>query len=620
MKILYLLVISITILFLTYAIHNYFTYDVAINETKKSTTLRILAQSNNIMIDLDKYIDNRLTNFQDLAQIDQIKEAAKESNVEFENLADKKISTGNIEDKLKNIETPFFSEISNSDLPDELKNLINLYKNEYDYDVVNELYVTNKYGFNIALGSGTLDYRQDDEVWWPTVKNNNFYIGNLSYYEKYHDYAMIMAFPILDENGEFIGAMSILVNLKDLLHDFINDADVLRESKKNVVLLDDSGAVIFENGDFYPTGPPKEYLADLTKETGSFETSGDRHMLVAYAKSIGYKDFKGFDWVVAIEQDPSIVLDEFQESQHTILLSLILGIVSAVVLSIILAYFVSRPLSMISKSIMKISNGDFSTKLRQSKITEINFIVDAFNNMEISLKKLLDTEKELAAANMRIKNERLTAIGELAASMAHDMKNPLGVIKSGIDIIKRRAKTEDGEINEIFQRMDRAISRMNHQVEDVLNYVRVTPLHVAPVSINSVILSALKSIEVPKNIDLQVDQQDILVKCDEKKMEIVFINLILNAIQAIGDNDGSIKIRTISESDRVVIEIQDSGAGIPEEIISDIFKPLVTTKQKGTGLGLASCKNIIEQHGGTISFTNNPTRFAISLPKNNENE
>jgi signal transduction histidine kinase len=97
-------------------------------------------------------------------------------------------------------------------------------------------------------------------------------------------------------------------------------------------------------------------------------------------------------------------------------------------------------------------------------------------------------------------------------------------------------------------------------------------------------------------------------------MEIVFGNILLNSIQAIGDNAGQIYIRYAKKADSAIIEIVDSGAGIPQEHISKIFDPLFTTKQKGTGLGLTSCKNIIEQHGGTISAKNAPTTFTIVLP------
>jgi len=97
-------------------------------------------------------------------------------------------------------------------------------------------------------------------------------------------------------------------------------------------------------------------------------------------------------------------------------------------------------------------------------------------------------------------------------------------------------------------------------------------------------------------------------------MEVVFINLLLNSIQSIDQNQGIISIRIKQINKNAIIEIEDSGSGIPDEVINDIFKPLITTKQKGTGLGLASCKNIIEQHGGSISFQNNPTIFTIAIP------
>lgn len=277
-------------------------------------------------------------------------------------------------------------------------------------------------------------------------------------------------------------------------------------------------------------------------------------------------------------------MDEFEELEKNFLVSTLVGIISAIILGVLLSYFVTNPLSKLSKLTTLLGTGNFDAKIQKSKIAEINAIIDSFGEMEISLKKLFETEKRLAEANARIKNERLTAIGELAASMAHDMKNPLGTIRSGMDIIKRNSTINSKEVEGVIQRMDRAVSRMAHQVEDVLNFVRVTPLSLKPVSINTVIESAIKSIEIPKIIQVIIEGDLITITCDEKKMEIVFINLILNSVQAIGDNPGQIIIKTKKVNENAVIEIEDSGTGVPQKIISDVFKPLVTTKQKGTGL------------------------------------
>ncbi|MEX0640166.1 MAG: HAMP domain-containing sensor histidine kinase, partial [Nitrosopumilaceae archaeon] len=212
----------------------------------------------------------------------------------------------------------------------------------------------------------------------------------------------------------------------------------------------------------------------------------------------------------------------------------------------------------------------------------------------------------------------LVGIGEIAASMAHNMKNPLGTIQSSADIVKRNVKGNSKEIDEVLARMDRAIDRMSRQIDDVLNFVRVSPLIASSVPVSSLLNGAVESIDVPNNITIKIPQTDLQIKCDPKKMEIVFINLILNAIQAIRNNHGTIKVQTKEENGFAIIEIEDSGPGIPEVVFPKIFGVLVTTKEKGTGLGLSTCKNIIEQHGGTISAKNNPTTFTIKIPLKND--
>ena len=107
---------------------------------------------------------------------------------------------------------------------------------------------------------------------------------------------------------------------------------------------------------------------------------------------------------------------------------------------------------------------------------------------------------------------------------------------------------------------------------------------------------------------------DASITCDTKQIEVVFSNILLNSVQAM-ENSGEIKIRITENDENVSIEIEDSGPGIPEDKIEQIFEPLFTTKSSGTGLGLVSSKNIVEQHNGTITVKNNPTNFEIKLPK-----
>lgn len=121
-------------------------------------------------------------------------------------------------------------------------------------------------------------------------------------------------------------------------------------------------------------------------------------------------------------------------------------------------------------------------------------------------------------------------------------------------------------------------------------------------------------INAPENIKIDVPLNDISLYCDSSKLTIVLTNLINNSIQAL-EAGGKITIKASEDNDYSIIQIEDSGSGIPSEVLLKIFEPLVTTKSTGTGLGLASCKYIIEEHSGSIAVQNNPTTFTIKIPK-----
>ncbi len=228
------------------------------------------------------------------------------------------------------------------------------------------------------------------------------------------------------------------------------------------------------------------------------------------------------------------------------------------------------------------------------------------DNLQIDLG---EKTKKLAQA------ERLSAIGELSARLAHDLRNPLTVLKGVVEIA--RARTKSGEIyfsTKQIDMMERAIARMSNQIDDVLEFVKIQSLHVTKNSLLDTLGLSLAKINKSSNIKIHIPDNSIEFVYDSDKIEIVFDNLLNNSMQAIND-DGVITIRFIDIENEVEIEVEDSGGGVSDEIISKVFEPLFTTKKKGTGLGLASCKSIVEQHGGSISIRNKPTVFTIKLPK-----
>jgi signal transduction histidine kinase len=212
---------------------------------------------------------------------------------------------------------------------------------------------------------------------------------------------------------------------------------------------------------------------------------------------------------------------------------------------------------------------------------------------------------------------RLAAIGELASRLAHDLRNPLSVIKNTVEIMETKPKPRIEERVIYFNRLHRAIDRISHQIEDVLDFVRPLALSFENHLVNDVISSALEKITIPDYVKINLPKNFVYLVCDFTKLEVVFTNLIMNSIQAM-NNVGQVDITIFEQDKNVVIQIADNGCGIPQSIMSRIFEPLFTTKQTGTGLGLASCKKIIEQHKGIINVTSiegKGTTFTIKIPK-----
>jgi signal transduction histidine kinase len=260
-------------------------------------------------------------------------------------------------------------------------------------------------------------------------------------------------------------------------------------------------------------------------------------------------------------------------------------------------------LAVFSLIVLVLSNS--LRKLVEMRTTELE-------NQKFTLQEIISKNQEEL-----VKAERLSAMGELSARLAHDLRNPLSVIKMATELIKQypaETKISDNVIRHRLDLVDKSISRMSHQIDDVLGYVRKSPLQLENISLKDTIQKSIEKCNVPSEIQINLPMKDITISCDLIKIDAVFINIITNAIQAMNDG-GILDIKISSEGDYTIIEFIDTGSGINDDYMNKIFEPLFTTKQKGTGLGLSICKNIIEQHGGQIHVRNNPTTFTITIPK-----
>ncbi len=231
------------------------------------------------------------------------------------------------------------------------------------------------------------------------------------------------------------------------------------------------------------------------------------------------------------------------------------------------------------------------------------------------------TEVDQIKTEKTTKTEKLVTLGQMSSNISHDLRNPMSVIKNSVDLLSIKYKDQfNPRVLDQLSKIDRAIFSMSMMINDILNFARTQSLHLEDHSLINTITHSIAPIKIPQNIKITFPQNDIILKFDGPKLESVFYNLIMNAIQSIDEKrDGEIVIKFIEKTNDVIqIQVQNSGSPIPDELLTKIFEPLFTTKQHGTGLGLPSSKNVIEQHSGTILASNNPTTFTITLPKHIE--
>lgn len=217
-------------------------------------------------------------------------------------------------------------------------------------------------------------------------------------------------------------------------------------------------------------------------------------------------------------------------------------------------------------------------------------------------------------------NEKLAALGKMAAGVAHELRNPLSSIK-GLAVLLRSRFNEDTSDQETADILVREVERLNRSIGELLDYARPHNLETMRISLVPVLKKAMSLIRVDAEAMGIAMKEDFaenlpLIEADQDKLNQVFLNLFLNSVQAM-ENGGILQVGTSVENNRVICTIEDTGCGVEPQYASKVFDPYFTTKNEGTGLGLAISAKIVEEHGGTIEFesiANKGTIVKVSLP------
>ncbi len=242
------------------------------------------------------------------------------------------------------------------------------------------------------------------------------------------------------------------------------------------------------------------------------------------------------------------------------------------------------------------------------------------------------TERKLLQAEL-LRNERLAAMGQLTGTVAHELRNPLGAIRTSMYIVEKVADTEDDRFARSVERIDRSITRCDKIITELLDFARAKGLQPRPTALDTWLSVVLKEQHIPEGITVKTNLQTdgAVVHIDPEELRRAMINVVDNACQAMvdgnGENgataEGELTVASRLNGERVEIEFTDTGPGISEDILPKILEPLFSTKSFGTGLGLPTVQRIMEEHGGGLEVSSEEgrgTQVVLWLPPCGESE
>lgn len=316
--------------------------------------------------------------------------------------------------------------------------------------------------------------------------------------------------------------------------------------------------------------------------------------------------------VAILAVDASVLfLETLERMRRNMVLIGVVGIVFAIVLSILFARSIVVPIQKLSQAAQQIKAGDFGTQVETHSKDEVGALAQTFNEMSVAIQE---------------RDHRLSRLAEelrqMSAGLAHEVRNPLNGMRIFLGLLKRQIAS-DPKAEQLIEQVDGEIQSLNQLVTEFLDFARPTPLQLEPVNLSRVVdsVTALLSAEFQENaVEIQTIDLDKLptIEADSEQLKWVFTNLIKNGAQAMPQG-GTLTIEgfALAAENEARIEVRDTGIGMSPDVAERAFDPFFTTKDTGTGLGLAIVRRLIENHRGQIecqSEEGKGTRFIMSLP------
>jgi two-component system nitrogen regulation sensor histidine kinase NtrY len=303
--------------------------------------------------------------------------------------------------------------------------------------------------------------------------------------------------------------------------------------------------------------------------------------------------------------------------RHLTLILLASGCLLSLLLGHLFAGRFTRPIQTLARGFETVAKGDLDLALREDRHDELGRLTEAFNRMTRDLKHYKESW---------LRAERIAAWQEMARTLAHEIKNPLSPIRISIETLQKTHRKKHPDFGKILEESTGAVLEEVHKLTKIVESFSAFARLPKPVKsteylreVIDPVLSLYAGSAEKYTIRTRLEPQDIRIHADPDQIHRVFINLIQNSMEAMPEGgEITIEAEAAAENGMVAIRFEDTGPGIPEEMRANLFRPYFSTKEKGTGLGMALSYRIITEHGGTMEADNVPgrgARFSMTLPR-----
>ena len=355
--------------------------------------------------------------------------------------------------------------------------------------------------------------------------------------------------------------------------------------------------------------PVFQKMQQLTAATdpvvsGQYFVNGDK-MLGVGARA------PGLGWIVIVEQPTREAFAISTSLQIQLVIAIAVALLAMLLVGALWGKKFIEPILRLTRGTRELAAGRLNTRVAVETGDELGQLGTAFNTMADRLVELQEDVR---------KKERHAMFGRIAIGLVHDLSHPIQNVGNGCKLMLKM--WDDPEYRESFRRtIERELAQIKRVLDDLRNVAKPMPVERFPIDVNKTVADLVDSMKsTAENAGLSMTtelvQEAIFMEGDLFALNRIYRNLIINAIQATPPR-GRILVRTLKQENHAVIEVADSGCGIPAERLETIFDDFVTTKRRGLGLGLAISKKVVEQLGGTIAVTSQVgvgSSFSVRFP------